>query len=42
MPDLVIHIGRILNRVSYFIAQEPPITLTQIVQLFFYDRFCNA
>jgi hypothetical protein len=31
VPDLVIHIGRVLDGVRNFIAQEPPITLAQIV-----------
>src|SRR3989442_898033 len=34
--------GPVFDRVSHFIAQEPPITLAQIVQLFFYDRLRNA
>src|SRR5438128_2129437 len=42
MSDLIIHIGPVFDRVSHFIAQEPPITLAQIVQLFFYDRLRNA
>jgi hypothetical protein len=35
MPNLVIHIGQVLDCVRYLIAQKPPITLAQIVQLFF-------
>jgi hypothetical protein len=31
MSDLIIHIGRILDRVSNLVAQEPPITLSQIM-----------
>ena len=31
MTDLVIHIGRVLDGVSNFLAQEPPITLAQIM-----------
>src|SRR6266487_943120 len=42
MSDLVIHIGWVLDCVSDFLAQEPPITLAQIMQLFFYDRLPNA
>ena len=42
MSDLVIYISWILDRMSHFLAQEPPITLAQIMQLFFHDRFCDA
>jgi hypothetical protein len=42
VSDLVIHIGRVLDRVSNLFTQEPPITLAQIMQLFFHDRLCNA
>jgi hypothetical protein len=31
MPDLVVHIGRVLDRMSNFLAQEPPITLAQVM-----------
>jgi hypothetical protein len=31
MSDFVIHIGRILDRVSNLLAQEPPITLAQVM-----------
>src|SRR5437667_8103857 len=42
VSDLIIDIGRVLDRVSDFLAQEPSITLAQIMQLLFYDRLCNA
>jgi hypothetical protein len=38
MPDLVIYVSRIFDRLRDFIAQEPSITLPQIMQLFFYHR----
>src|SRR5690348_11843 len=38
MPDLVIHVGRIFDRLRNFIAEEPSITLPQIMQLLFYHR----
>ena len=42
MTDLVIHIRRVRDRMSDFIAQEPSVTLTQIVQLLFHYCLCNA
>jgi hypothetical protein len=42
MTDLVIHIGGVRDRVSNFIAQEPPVTLTQIMQLLFHYCLSNA
>jgi hypothetical protein len=42
MADLVIYVSWILDRVSDLIAQEPAITLAQIVQLFFHHCLCNA
>ena len=41
MSDLVIYVSRIFDSVSNFIAQEPSITLTQIVQLLFHDCLFN-
>src|ERR1041385_4224518 len=42
MPNLIIHIGRVFDRVRNFLTQKPPITLAKIVQLFFYDCIWNA
>src|SRR5262249_51018128 len=42
MSDLVIHISRVRDSMSNFIAQEPPIALTQIVELLFHYSLCNA
>ena len=42
MPDFVVHLSRIVYGVSNFIAQNPAVTLPQIVQLFFYRRFCDT
>ena len=38
MPNLVVHVARIFDRVRDLLTQEPAITLPQIVQLFFYHR----
>jgi hypothetical protein len=42
MTDLVIHIRGVRNGMSDFIAQEPSVTLTQIMQLLFHYCLCNA
>jgi hypothetical protein len=42
MANLIVNVSQILHSVRDFIAQEPPVTLPQIVQLFFYHGLCDT
>lgn len=42
MPELVVYVGRFVDCMRDFIAQEPAITLPQVIQLFFYHRLCYS
>jgi hypothetical protein len=42
MANLVVNIRQIFHSMRDFIAQEPPVTLPQIVELFFYHCLCDS
>jgi hypothetical protein len=42
MANLVVNIRQVVHSVRDFIAQEPPVTLPQIVELLFYHCLCNS
>jgi hypothetical protein len=42
MANLVVNIREVFHSVRDFIAQEPPVTLPQIVELLFYHCLCDS
>jgi hypothetical protein len=42
MANLVVNIRQVFHSVRDFVAQEPPVTLPQIVELLFYHCLCDS